>query len=516
MLNCVMSGGPRLTPTVAHSHSGLVRRPYMQRREVARFHTVTYTRIKRPGFSDQSMYVVYVLDPKTGNPSPAVQLIEYFTEHGRTRTLSWQSEVARAVGLFVDFLTAKHEHFKTTTGERPQVLAAFAEALVAGTINANGDDPTGLFWEPKKLKRASHLLNVVTAFSDWLVQKYEATPLNPWKAASPAEQMAYWRRFDKRHASSILAHTASRDDAVSRSKIARKVGIGRKATVTVIQPVKHFPEERIWDLLFKGFALAGARNSQQFQDLHNIRDMMITILLHGGGLRESEPFHLYVSDIGINPHNPKSAVVRLYHPEQGTAPADYIDPISGRPITADREEYLRVKWGLQPRNLLAGRFHAGWKDLQLSNEREKFTLVHWFPSYWGEIFLALFKLYVTHFRSRHCPHPYLFVSHKQQYRGHAYTIDSFRQAHARAVQRIGLVPSAQVGTSPHGHRHAYGQRMADNELPKVIIQRAMHHKSPQSQEVYTVPTDAKVEQALREAQARIHDHLPVTVMKLMG
>lgn len=488
----------------------------MQRLEIAKFHTVTYTRIKRPGFQDSSMHVLYLFNRDTGEPSPVAPLIEYFAEHGRTRSLSWQNGVARAVGLLVDFLIANREHFGDTNGDRPQIFAAFAEALVAGTINADGDDPSGLFWVPKKLKRASYLLNSVTAFSDWLVRKYETTPLNPWKAASVAEQIAYWRRFDKRRAFSILAHTASRESAVAQSIRARQVSIGRKATVTVTQSVKFFPDDRIWDLLFKGFATPGSQGSKLFQDRYNIRDIMITILLHGGGLRESEPFHLFVADVGIHPQNPKSALVRLYHPEQGMAPPDYIDPISGRHIKADREEYLRVKWGLQPRNRTVGRFHAGWKDLLLSNEREKFTLIHWFPSYWGEVFLALFKLYVTHLRSRHCPNPYLFVSHKQQYRGQAYTVDSFRQSHARAVRRIDLVPSAEIGTSPHGHRHAYGQRMAENEVPEAIIQRAMNHKSPTSQKVYTAPTDAKVEQALREAQARVQDQLPATVAKLLG
>ncbi|WP_332750048.1 gamma-mobile-trio recombinase GmtY [Hydrogenophaga sp.] len=481
----------------------------MPRREIAKHHTVVHTRIKRLGFQEGKSFVLYLLAEDGSAPAPLVPLIDYFGEHGRTRSISWQNEVARAVGLLIDFLVANSGLFKALSGNRrPQIFSAFAEALVAGTIDAQGSDSSELFWQPKKLKRASHLLNMVTAFSDWLVERYETTALNPWKAASVAEQIAYWRRFDKRRASALLSHAASLEDAVARSRLARSVRVLRKTSVTTAQPVKSFPEERIWDLLAQGLANARPQKRRHVHDGQSLRDMMIVVLLHGGGLRESEPFHLYVSDVGINAAAPHSAVVRLYHPEQGSAPADYLDPFSRARVRADREEYLRLRWGLQPRNLVVGRFHAGWKDLQLANAREQYALVHWFPSYWGEIFLKLFKLYVMHCRSRHAAHPYLFVSHKEQYEGEPYTVDAFRQAHGRAVRRTGLVPSAELGTSPHGHRHAYGRRLAESGVPKLVIQRAMHHKSPQSQDVYTAPDDGQVEQVLRAAQVSIEASPP--------
>jgi site-specific recombinase XerD len=486
----------------------------MRRREIAKHHTVVHTRIKRPGFQERKAFVLYLLAEDDSPPTPLVPLIDYFGEHGRTRSISWQNEVARAVGLLIDYLVANSDTFKALAGnQRPQIFSAFAEALVTGTIDAQGDDASALFWEPKKLKRSSHLLNMVTAFSDWLVVRYDTTPLNPWKAASVAEQIAYWRRFDKRRASALLSHAASHDDAVARSYMARSVRVLRKTPVSTAQPVKSFPEEHIWNLLTQGMARGGPRRGRLSHDGQILRDMMIVVLLHGGGLRESEPFHLYVSDVGINAAAPHSAVVRLYHPEQGSAPADYVDPLSMARVRADREEYLRLRWGLQPRNLVIGRFHAGWKDLQLSNAREQYAMVHWFPSYWGEIFLKLFRLYVMHCRSRHAPHPYLFVSHKAQYEGEPYTVDAFRQAHGRAVHRMGLVPSAELGTSPHGHRHAYGRRLAESGVPKLVIQRAMHHKSPQSQGVYTAPDDGQVEQVLRAAQISVESPPPSALLE---
>jgi len=61
---------------------------------------------------------------------------------------------------------------------------------------------------------------------------------------------------------------------------------------------------------------------------------LITVLLHGGGLRESEPFHLYVSDVAIDPRNTKSALVRLYHPERGKAPEDSVDLVTRKALDA--------------------------------------------------------------------------------------------------------------------------------------------------------------------------------------
>lgn len=469
-------------------------------RETAKFHTVAHTLIRKTGLPERRIYVLYVLDSE-GRPIALRQLAEYFLEHGRTRSPSWQRDVARAVGLFIDFLKANEEFFRQQV-DRPQVLASFAEALVGGTIDLDGNDLSGLYWEPKSHSRASFLLNVVTAFSDWLVNRYDTTPINPWRSATVSEQMAYWRRFDKRRAHALLSHTYGKEEAVARSKMARSVAIRRKTLVSHKADIKFFPEDRIWDLLKQGFVHRGKEKSRHIHERLNIRDMLITILMHGGGLRESEPFHLYVGDVFIDPRNPSNAQVRLYHPEQGKAPDDYIDPLTGKYIEGDREEYLRTKWQCEPRNLSAGRLHAGWKDLKLTNGREKYALVHWFPSFWGQVFLTLFKVYITSMRSRHCHHPFLFVSHKDSVAGDPYTIDSFRQAHEKAVRRIGLEPGKLYGTTPHGHRHAYAQRLTDAGLPEQIIQAALHHKSAESQQVYKEPPAEKVNKALRDASEK--------------
>ncbi|OUL68171.1 gamma-mobile-trio recombinase GmtY [Paraburkholderia hospita] len=472
------------------------------RREYARYHTVVHTVVRRAGRPEIRIYVLYLCAEVTAKPAPMLSLVEYVIEHGRTRSLAWQRDVARAVGLLVDFLHANAEHFRSEPS-RPQVLAAFADALVGGTIDMGGSDPSGLYWEPKSVSRARVILNAATAFSDWLVSRYDTTALNPSRSASVAEQIAYWRRFEKRRAHALLSHTMNRSDHVDAAKRARTVQILRKTAVAHGSAPKTFPDTAMADLITKGFALPGKDLFLPWYERINVRDAMITILLHGGGLRESEPFHLYVTDVAIDPLAPTRAMVRLFHPEQGIAPPDFLDPVTKKKLHGDREIYLRTKWQLEPRTLLHGRFHAGWKDLQLTDQSEKYALVHWFPGFWGEVFLFLFRIYITRYRSRRYAHPYLFVSHKDMVAGDPYTIDSFRQAHAKAVRRIGLAVGKDLGTTPHGHRHAYGQSLVSAGIDQKSVQYALHHKAIESQAPYTMPTPVAIDSALSAAESRL-------------
>jgi len=485
------------------------------RRETALHHTVVHTLVRRAGRQDARTYVLYLIGHESDTPQAMVPLVEYVVEQGRSRSISWQQGVARAVGLFVDFLCANRETFLHRM-ERPEVLAEYAEALVGGTVGLDGNDLSGLYWEPRSVSRATALLNALTAFSDWLVNRRAAVPLNPWKDASIADQVAYWRRFDQRRTHSLLAHTYGREGAVERSKLVRSVSVRRKALSHDVTPAKFFPQNRIYELIANGFPNRGKSKARLLHERMNVRDMLITVLLHGGGLRESEPFHLYVSDVAIDPRNTNSALVRLYHPERGKAPEDYVDPVTRKVLDADREEYLRVKWRMQPRNLVVGRFHAGWKDLKLTDGRSNYALVHWFPSYWGEVFLALFKIYITKVRRRHCAHPFLFVSQKEDVAGAPYTVDSYRQAHAKAVKRIGLEPGKAFGTTPHGHRHAYAQLMTDLGVGEEVIQAALHHKAPESQQAYKKPTAEKVNAALHAAGNKLFNVESSEIMHGIG
>lgn len=66
------------------------------------------------------------------------------------------------------------------------------------------------------------------------------------------------------------------------------------------------------------------------------------------------------------------------------------------------------------------------------------------------------------------------------------------------MNRIGLQSSKFLGTTPHGHRHSYGYRLRQKGFSQLEIQKAMHHKSPDSCLVYLRPTNDEVRQVMRE------------------
>lgn len=69
------------------------------------------------------------------------------------------------------------------------------------------------------------------------------------------------------------------------------------------------------DLLFQGFIVPGKQKSPRIDERLNLRDILITMLLHYGGLRMSEPFHLYVHDVIHDDTAPGTALVKVYHPQ---------------------------------------------------------------------------------------------------------------------------------------------------------------------------------------------------------
>ena len=81
-------------------------------------------------------------------------------------------------------------------------------------------------------------------------------------------------------------------------------------------------------------------------------------------------------------------------------------------------------------------------------------------------------------------------------------MDTFIGQHAKAVERIGLIPAKVLGTTAHGHRHAYGQGLAKAKLGALVIKKAMHHSSLESQEIYTEPEYEQVQTMIEESLRR--------------
>jgi integrase len=148
-----------------------------------------------------------------------------------------------------------------------------------------------------------------------------------------------------------------------------------------------------------------------------------------------------------------------------------------------------------------GAAEAGWKGgahEKVSNA--KFFRAYWFIPEYGELFLALWYCYLRQIVDIERSHPFAFVNTWREPLGSEYKLGQFNKAHAAAVERIGLNVSKADGTTPHGHRHRYGRLAAKAGIDPEIRRRMFHHLSPESQGVYTTPTELEIFQELTKAK----------------
>lgn len=451
-----------------------------------RFHHVKHEDAPSPLEPQRRRYVLWTWDER-GKPARFEPLLGFFEHLGRSCSLERQRRVASMVGLLWDFGLAH-----ARSGSTESIWTAFPEALVGGTEHLEG--PMGqLRWPPASPRSAHARLAVLDGFLRWLADASGSRPTAvPWFDRALAARRAAHRA---KHAA-VPFSTAS---AVAHER-GRAFSANRRRQATEANAVA-FDEGKIDELLTVGFRRRGARPEDGDLGL-DLCDVLITVLLHGGGLRSCEPFHIFMDDVGVDPTDPDCAEVRLYHPEIGRAPAHAQGRRGGRGAV-QREEYLR-EWhgGRTPRTLAAPGQRAGWKNLRLDRPAEGYSVVRWFPKKWGKVFLRLFDLYRTQRPDDKGLHPFLFVSDHGPQRGMPYTLQSYRQAHALAVRRIGLTVAKALGTTPHAHRHAYGRRLAAAGAPRGAVQVALHHVSPESQGVYTQPSLQQVADDLAAAEQR--------------
>jgi len=435
-----------------------------------------YTTVRAKVFQDNTgmMMEIPVIITECGVLRP---LLGYFLETAHTRSFSWMQKTIQAVGLLLDYMAANHDRFE----DPKELFRLFVQRLYIGTIGEDGTDPSGLYWLPKSTSVVNLLAGQLSAFSGWMATNLGASPLNPWREATSYEGMLQWAAYHHRYSQSFLSHTWDIKKASLTAKQARNTVLRRAPKREDHDEAKYFPEEHIADLLFKGFIVPGKQKSRRIEERLNLRDILITILMHYGGVRASEPFHLYVHDVQPDPLHPGRAMVRIYHPSEGLAPNDWLDA-KGKRIKCNREAYLRGKYGMRPRDqyFSTDQLHAGWKG-NLLESTQNYMHVHWFPTWSGELFLKLWNVFIIQRALKDCNHPFAFVTGA----GNPYSLDTFMTNHARAVKRIGLEPSKILGTTPHGHRHAYGQRMVVADIDPSIRKKALHHKSLTSQAVYS-------------------------------
>lgn len=418
-------------------------------------------------------------------PEPFVPLAEYFAE--RNFSLASETVYARALGLLIDFIAAKGHLFEDAP-KRGSLFNQFAHALRFGTIT-DGGDPSGLFWLRRRMNTVRPILRAVVELSDWLVEKHSARALNPWRQASTAEKLVFWRKWNLSSADSLLKHIRQPKGVLEESKLARRFAAPSQQP-NIRGDATPFPETHFDRLIRDGFRTTRKRRSTSPWSQYNLRDILVALLMHGGGLRISEAFHLWVNDVYADPLDASLAHVRIYHPSEGAI--ETVDDITGTTVGMNRAAYLAVKHGRRPLNEEGRR--TGWKNNAVSRDGH-YMPIFWYPAAYGRLFMELFQLYLEYERPP-SDLPWLFLTKD----GLPMTGKAYAEQYRAAVRRSGLRPLKSAGTTPHGHRHAYGQRLAELEMKGLIspktIQLCMHHSSVVSQKIYTQESNAAVNDLL--------------------
>ncbi|MDE1239293.1 MULTISPECIES: gamma-mobile-trio recombinase GmtY [Vibrio] len=391
-----------------------------------------------------------------------------FLYNSRAKSPSWIERNTFAVELLLKFIEKQIVSFSTATA----LLRAFVEALQFGTIQ-DGKDSSGLFWSPRSNEDVNVLLHHITEYCDYLdtIHGIGLPKLNPLRKATHAEECMQWCAYYRRHSRSFLNHLTK--PSTQQFSLARVIR-GPERHFVDVEEVYRFPEDRIEDLLLHGFVSASGEPDYASQ--------LIVMLMHFGGLRLSECFHIYTGDISIDPQS-GSALISVFHPSDGKSPDNRF---------SKRSEYLAHKYQLNPRNEYprSHRLYAGWKGPLLTNRNLSFDVMFYPASKAVEFTLLLQKYLSTRPDSES---PFLFLNSKVK----PESKKNFIQKYKRAIRRIGLESMKMLGTTPHAHRHSYGYRLSQNSFSQLDIQKAMHHKSPDSCLVYLKPTHEDVRARMR-------------------
>lgn len=422
---------------------------------------------------------------------PLEPLLRFFRE--RSLSISAERSYAQAAGRFIEWLSVRAAEFMAPD-QRGMLYTAFVYDLRFGTYR-DGIDAYGLYWTPTSQKNLERLTRCLLEFSDWLSERYGASMLNPiHHQASHTDQMIFWRRWNNRKVSSLLSHTKGRHRASEAAMTARTYSLPRHRN-SLAQEIQAFPVKYIDALLWKGFVQRGQEEDSRPWVKYNVRDILIVLLCLYGGCRASEPLHLWVDDVFIDPDNSDSATVLVHEPHEGLA--EYTDPMTGARKKTTRADFLqRFCAGRKPLTLETGRRHVGWKGCLLTHRERRAFQVFWIDKNAGRLFLTLWRMYLQRVRPVVLQMPWAFLTKDGQPLG----VEGFSDSFAAAVRRIGLTPSKWAGTSTHGLRHRYGQWLNELGLGAKEGQVAMHHINAKSQDVYRQLGAAKIAEVLSQKQ----------------
>lgn len=388
-----------------------------------------------------------------------------------------------AIGRFYDFYQLERGGAVLAADELRLLLKQFYEARRFGSATMK--------WAPVKVATAAADVRAISEFTDWCSDNFGHAEVNPHEHVLVSrlnlrDQNARKLKQASRKDWDMLYHLSPALAEEDGSTSERAFNPGRGKRKKAVAGGKHYPPDKVWATILA---------------TPSVRDKLYLLLLFFGGLRISEPLHMYATDVSIQANG--VAKVILGHPQDGSYEWMGRDK---RRQTGNRATFLQERYGLGPRNVLADNHPllAGWKGMMPDDGKREESVVHWLREDAGRLFAKLHAEYIRSVRS-HIPdrHPYYFVNEKA---GDAYgqplKLSNMTKAFNRAALRVGL-SLREPGVNPHGGRHFYGFYCASVlRLPVETTQRLMHHQSILSTEIYYALSAEAVRKELQAAQAR--------------
>lgn len=437
-------------------------------------------------------------------------LVDYFLAYP-SRSQTWMRDTARAIGLFYDYNTA----CQNSNTDRHTQLRKFMSCLEFGTIDTEAQtDPIGLYWAPTGLDKAKRLRGRLADFIDWVIEdELKSKGLSTFKAPRKKNEeltislLKTAKGINKR---SYMEHVKDPYQVAEHLKTTKNAfgyhfEDDPKTYLNAQSELKSFPVELIQPLLKYGF-IKNPHATNLF-DREDITAKMITLLLLFGGLRKSEPFHLWFND--IMPTNDFECQSRLYHPRLAK-----VNLLGEKDKT--RDLYLRER-KLRPRHdrMNSKSYHAGWKKLAVDKSSYHADIFFLHKSA-EAMFVSLYTLYLsyrsklmeTYVREHGNDHPFLFVANGidkrtgESYVGAPYSIGQFDKSYNKALDRLEVHLGMQIprgrdsALNPHSTRHFYAQALEDMGVSDKVIQKCLRHRTINSQEAYKNVSAQKIRDTL--------------------
>lgn len=434
-------------------------------------------------------------------------LLDYYADHA-AMSYKWMHNAARAMGTLVDHSLAAaaspdYHIWKAQGVLQRRLLRGLARSLVYGTMqlapNGRIADATKLYWSGLGKRQAKVLLSSLTLHFRWLRDDPAAAS---WVQAAatdattniPSVALGLAMELAMRKQNSLLGHLKG----MKKEPAHAFPGVIRRPT-KIVDAVPAFPAKYVAPFLYRSFIDEANDGDEAAQ--------IVAHLIFALGIRASEAFHLYATDIQFIRDD---AYIFFHHPETGK--------INRAGAEISRTDYLR-DFGFIPRNLDEGSpLKAGWKGmagddvgtpgffLPIASLRRRTAMLL------RRYLLVTRPAIMARRPASAGDHPFLLVTTRRHDTLHGvgvgdpYTMSAFDFSWTQAIKWVGkryddprmLVPDKAGGTTKHGGRHFFGRFLHSLGVEGPIIQRCMHHASLKSHHVYTRLTAFEINHLLQE------------------